>query len=45
VRPALKKALSSRKTFIVDFRVDSGENVMPMVPAGETIDRMIGGMA
>lgn len=45
VRPALKKALSSRKTFIVDFRVDSGENVMPMVPAGEAIDRMIGGMA
>ncbi len=45
VRPALKKALSSRGTFIVDFRVDRGENVMPMVPAGEAIDRMIGGMA
>ncbi|MDD5613611.1 MAG: biosynthetic-type acetolactate synthase large subunit [Candidatus Omnitrophica bacterium] len=46
VIPALKKALQSRKKpVIIDFMIEEFENVFPMVPAGEAIDRMIGGMA
>jgi len=46
VVPALKKALNSKtKPVVIDFRVEKFENVFPMVPAGEAIDRMIGGMA
>lgn len=46
VAPALKKALvHKKKPTIIDFRVNEFENVYPMVPAGEAIDRMIGGMA
>jgi len=36
---------SKNKPVIIDFIVDEFENVFPMVPAGEAIDRMIGGMA
>lgn len=43
---ALKKAIKTKKKpVIIDFLVDEFENVYPMVPAGEAIDRMIGGMA
>ena len=42
---ALKKAINTKGTVIVDFRIEKEENVMPMVPAGQAIDRMIGGMA
>lgn len=46
VEPAIKKALrSKKKPVVIDFVVDEFENVYPMVPAGEAIDRMIGGMA
>ncbi|MDP8253036.1 MAG: biosynthetic-type acetolactate synthase large subunit [Candidatus Kaelpia aquatica] len=46
VGPAIKKALKSKKKpVVIDFKVDGFENVFPMVPAGEAIDRMIGGMA
>lgn len=45
VRPAIEKALSINNTVFIDFQVDPEENVFPMVPAGEAIDRMIGGMA
>ncbi len=46
VIPALKKAISSKnKPVLIDFVVEEFENVFPMVPAGEAIDRMIGGMA
>ncbi len=46
VEPALKKAFKSKKKpVVIDFIVDEFENVYPMVPAGEAIDRMIGGMA
>ena len=46
VEPAIKTALKSKnKPVIIDFIVDEFENVFPMVPAGEAIDRMIGGMA
>jgi len=45
VRPALEKAFADPHVWILDFMIDREENVFPMVPAGEAIDRMIGGMA
>jgi len=45
VRPALDEAFADRDVWILDFHIDKEENVFPMVPAGEAIDRMIGGMA
>jgi len=45
VRPALDKAFADRDVWVLDFAVEPEENVFPMVPAGEAIDRMIGGMA
>ncbi len=45
VRPALEQALATPGPVFLDFRVVPEENVFPMVPAGEAIDRMIGGMA
>jgi len=45
VRPALEKAFADPHVWVLDFMVDREENVFPMVPAGEAIDRMIGGMA
>lgn len=46
VIPALKKAIATKnKPVFIDFEIDEFENVYPMVPAGEAIDRMIGGMA
>jgi len=45
VRPAIDKALAHKGPVVLDFIVCPEENVFPMVPAGEAIDRMIGGMA
>ena len=45
VRPALDEAFADRNVWVLDFHVEAEENVFPMVPAGEAIDRMIGGMA
>jgi acetolactate synthase-1/2/3 large subunit len=45
VRPALEEAFSDRDVWVLDFAIEREENVFPMVPAGEAIDRMIGGMA
>ena len=45
VRPAIRKAIATKNTVILDFVVENKENVFPMVPAGEAINRMIGGMA
>ena len=45
VRKALEKALSIDNTVFIDFHIEPEENVYPMVPAGEAINRMIGGMA
>lgn len=45
VRPAIEKAISIDKVVFIDFRVEPEENVFPMVPAGEAINRMIDGMA
>ncbi|RLE67898.1 MAG: biosynthetic-type acetolactate synthase large subunit [Thermoprotei archaeon] len=45
VIPALKKALETPKCVVIDFRINREENVFPMVPAGESLTQMIGGMA
>ncbi len=45
VRKAIDKALSIDNTVFIDFVVEPEENVFPMVPAGEAINRMIDGMA
>jgi acetolactate synthase-1/2/3 large subunit len=45
VRPAIEKALSTDNTVFIDFKIEPEENVFPMVPAGEAINRMLGGMA
>jgi acetolactate synthase-1/2/3 large subunit len=45
VRPIIEKALSIDNIVFMDFQIEPEENVFPMVPAGEAIDRMIGGMA
>ena len=45
VRGAIEKAIKTDNTVVLDFRVVEEENVFPMVPAGEAINRMIGGMA
>ncbi len=45
VKPAIEKAIETPNTVFIDFHIEEEENVYPMVPAGEAIDRMIGGMA
>jgi acetolactate synthase-1/2/3 large subunit len=45
VRPTIEKALATEGPVIMDFKIDQEENVFPMVPAGQTIDRMITEMA
>ncbi len=45
VKKAVKEILSAKTSVLADFRIEPEENVFPMVPAGEAINRMIGGMA
>jgi len=45
VRPALERALKIDNTVFLDFHVVPEENVYPMVPAGEAINKMIEGLA
>ncbi|MGD2278929.1 MAG: biosynthetic-type acetolactate synthase large subunit [Candidatus Omnitrophota bacterium] len=45
VKKAIQKALKEDGPVVVDFVVEREENVFPMVPAGEAIDRMIHGLA
>ena len=45
VRPALKKAVDTDNTVFIDFRVEEEENVYPMVPSGEAINNILGGLA
>ena len=44
-KKAVKEILSHKGPVFADFWVEPEENVFPMVPAGEAINRMIGGMA
>lgn len=45
VRAAIEKALKIDNTVFIDFHVEPEENVYPMVPAGEAINKIIGGLA
>ena len=45
VRPAIEKAISIDNTVFIDFHIEPEENVFPMVPAGEAINKIIGGLA
>ncbi|HOX04827.1 MAG TPA: biosynthetic-type acetolactate synthase large subunit [Planctomycetota bacterium] len=45
VEPALREAFRLKECVMLDFHVTREENVFPMIPAGEAVDRMIGGMA
>ncbi len=45
VEKTLKAAIAHKGPVLVDCHINREENVFPMVPAGEAIDRMIGGMA
>ncbi|MDS1029329.1 biosynthetic-type acetolactate synthase large subunit [Bacillota bacterium LX-D] len=42
VRPALEEAISSPKAYILDFIIEADEKVYPMVPAGCSINNMLG---
>ncbi|MBN2374135.1 biosynthetic-type acetolactate synthase large subunit [bacterium] len=41
VEPAIKQALQTDKPVVIDFCVSPEENVFPMVPPGEAIDKML----
>lgn len=43
VKAAIVKALATDNTVFIDFRIEQEENVFPMVPAGEAINKMLGG--
>ncbi len=45
VAKALEKAMKADNTVFVDFRIEPEENVWPMVPAGQAINKMIDGLA
>lgn len=45
VEKTVKEALAYDGPLFVEFCIEEEENVFPMVPAGEAINRMIGGMA
>jgi len=41
VDSAIKKALSSKNSVLIDFWIEEEENVFPMVPAGRALDEML----
>ena len=43
VRPAIDRALKIDNCVFIDFHIEQEENVYPMVPAGEAINKMISG--
>jgi acetolactate synthase-1/2/3 large subunit len=45
VRHAIEKAISTDNVVFLDFHIEEEENVYPMVPAGEAINKMLGGLA
>ncbi|KFD41688.1 acetolactate synthase catalytic subunit [Peptococcaceae bacterium SCADC1_2_3] len=42
VTGALKKAMAVKKSVVIDFVVEREENVLPMVPPGEALGKMLG---
>jgi acetolactate synthase I/II/III large subunit len=45
VESAIERSLETEGPVVMDFIIERGENVYPMVPAGEAIDRMIHGLS
>jgi len=45
VKGALQRAIETDNTVFIDFHVEEEENVYPMVPAGEAINNILGGLA
>ncbi len=46
VKKAIEEAIAEKKLpTVIDFHVEPGENVFPMVPAGAGLNQMIGGLA
>lgn len=45
LKQAIKEILSHKGPVVAEVCIEEEENVFPMVPAGEAINRMIGGMA
>jgi acetolactate synthase-1/2/3 large subunit len=45
VRPAIERAMKADACVFIDFRIEQEENVFPMVPAGQAINKMIDGLA
>jgi acetolactate synthase-1/2/3 large subunit len=45
VKSALQRAIETDNTVFIDFRIEPEENVFPMVPAGEAINNILGGLA
>jgi acetolactate synthase-1/2/3 large subunit len=45
VVPAIKEALATDNVVMMDFIIEPEENVYPMVPAGEALNRILNGMA
>lgn len=43
VEAAIKQAIASPDTYVIDFVIEREENVFPMVPAGGSINDMMGG--
>jgi acetolactate synthase-1/2/3 large subunit len=41
VIPCLEKAIATPGPVVIDFQIDPEEKVLPMVPAGHSIDQMI----
>jgi acetolactate synthase I/II/III large subunit len=41
VEPVIREALNTRKPVLMDFRVAPEECVMPMVPAGAPMHKML----
>ena len=39
----LMQALTSKEGYLLDFRIDEGADVYPMVPAGKNLDDMLVG--
>ena len=42
VRAAFSQAIASPKPVFIDFIIEREENVMPMVPPGESLHKMLG---
>lgn len=45
VKPAIQKAIKIEKPVLIEFIVESEENVFPMVPAGAALDEMLTGLS